>query len=217
MGWHCGFKPKPSMSSLFPHGRLLRQDASLMDLAMCEQRKDRVWQHDGDSERSWRWMCALWYGSDFVFNDGVILSRERGCHQAKEVGKLGPRSSNMKTSLQEFTLTKDGDCLQIVAGRDVFSSKSALPTSIEIYDRAHTCARDRAFSVLPFTVKLNEPTACTEFWANQEERTKMKGSCRSPRYFIKPLSDIIRGGGRGIFTYVIPRSLNTEHHQTHHT
>jgi hypothetical protein len=199
MGWHCGLKPSPSMSTLFPHARLFRQDAALMDLAMCEQRKDRVWQHDGDSDRSWRWMCAVWWGSDFVFNDGVILSRERGCHQAKEAGK-GPRGSNMETSLHNFALTKDGDCMQMVAGRDVFSSKTVLPTSIANYDRAHTCARDRAFSVLPFTVKLDEPTACAEFWAQPEELKKMKGVCKSSRYFVKPLGEF---GGRGIFTYVI--------------
>jgi len=199
MSVHCGMKPTPvTMGTKFPKARMFRQNASLMDLAMCEQRRDEVWGYKvGDVNPSWYGFCALWWGSDFAFNDGVTLSRERGCYQALETGK-GPRGSNLEVPLEDFALTKDGDCMMYAQGR-LFGSKSALPDSIDAYERAHWCTRGAGAS--PLTVRLDDPATCKAFWFKQRE-LKRKGACASsalptPRQFLKPYGG---SAGRGIFT-----------------
>ena len=160
---------------------------------MCELRKDQVWGYEG-ALRSWYGLCVLWWGSDFAFKDGVTISRERGCHQATQAGSVGPRGINLETPLSGFHLTDKGGCMML-SQKQVFGSKTALPTAIEKYDNAHGCTRG---SVFPSTVKLDEPSACRAFWKKQA--SLKAGGCSTakstPRYYMKHLKQF---GGDGMF------------------
>ena len=169
---HCGYKSHAESAVYKPVAAMvLDMNASLTDYSMCEQRRDQDLGYKIGA-KGWYGHCVLWWQSEFIFRDGIKLSRERGC-SIKTAG--GPLLNDQFKPLSAFQLTNDGKCMQTFMAK-VFGNKGRLAKAMAIYDDKHACKQG---AIYPLTYKLFDTATCQKFWALQSSAQERCGAASS--------------------------------------
>jgi hypothetical protein len=125
--------------------------------------------------------CAVWYASDFVFEDGISISRELHCSNAKP---FSPKNSVPMMPKAAFHLTKRGNCMQ-KAMRYHSGRKNGPVNAMAKYERTNGCAPG---TTIPLTYDLHQAKSCAKFWAafnGSSKQCNAKAAAKPHRFFMK--------------------------------